>query len=79
MKDLDLNDEVIRDFGLNAKGELSVITEDMDAAQAYCKDIPEVKNIYFYDSVVKCDRCQTLVDIDNTELDEGDNVCNNCL
>ena len=78
---LDLNDEIIRDFGYNEQGELSIITEDLDKALEYCKKIvPEVQRIYSFDSAFKCDICHTIKDIDKQIIDEetGETVCTDC-
>jgi len=79
---LDLNDEVIRDFGYNEKNELSIITEEYKEAVKYCsKNVPEVKNIYFFDSHFKCDCCGVIKDIDEMIISPEDNntYCNYCF
>lgn len=77
---LDRNDEVIRDFGLNQRGELSIITENFEKAKAYCqKEIPEVQNIYFYDASAKCDGCGVIFYFEDLETDEdGNHYCKEC-
>lgn len=77
---LDRNDEIIRDFGINVRGELSVITEDFNACQQLCQnEIPEVVNIFWHDYAVKCDKCRMIVPIESSvRKRNGDIVCKKC-
>lgn len=84
---LNENNGLIRDWG-NIKhinqdldGKVAIIVENVADAQSLL--IPYHNQFDFilsYDSYVKCDCCQKIVDIEDTiTTEDGDIICNDCL
>jgi len=77
---LEENNGLIRDYGVMQKGGFGVIVEDLkEANQIFKPYMDKIDYILSYDAYVKCDMCQLIVDIDDSEInDEGEVVCYWC-
>jgi len=79
----DLNECYLRTFGRDERGELAIISEDLEKTYSIFKEEVDNKQvkIYPFDQYVKCDNCYTIVYIDNSSIDteSGEVLCLSCL
>jgi hypothetical protein len=80
---VELNEEVVRYAGRDTKGNLAIITEDMDAAYKLFKSEADEERIciYPFDAYSICDNCYTIVENEEMSIDTetGEQLCDSCL
>jgi len=83
---LNENNGLIRDWGIlkhsndELNGKTVIVVENIAEAQSLLLPFHKQYDLILsYDSYVKCDDCQRIVDIEDTEIvDEEDLLCSSC-
>lgn len=77
---LNENNGVIRDWGETKKGEAIIIVDGLEEAKKILSGYEDKFNwVVSHDTYIRCDVCQKIVEIEDTEIDEeGDVICYDC-
>ena len=76
---LEENNGIIRDWGRNKKGEFLIIADSLEEAKEVLAPYADKFDYCVsHDAYAKCDICFKIIPIEDTYIDDGDCICEDC-